>query len=75
VLLDLDSRRELTYVAPMLRSWILSHIGETDLAFASLEQAFAERSCPLGFGVRFPIYDGLRTDPRFGDLLHRMALR
>jgi serine/threonine-protein kinase len=75
VLMDLDSRRESTYVAPMLRSWILSHIGETDLAFASLEQAFAERSCPLGFGVRFPIYDGLRTDPRFGDLLHRMALR
>jgi serine/threonine-protein kinase len=74
VLDDLDRRAPSMYVAPMLRSWILSHIGETDLAFAALEQAFAERSCPLGFGVRFPIYDGLRDDPRFADLLHRMAL-
>jgi serine/threonine protein kinase/Flp pilus assembly protein TadD len=75
VLDDLEQRSTMSYVAPMLRSWIQSHIGETDLAFASLEEALAERSCPLGFGVRFPIYDGLRADPRFADLLRRMALR
>ena len=74
-LADLDRRaRNGTYVAPVLRSWVHLHNGETELAFSSLEEAYTERSCPLGFGVRFPIYDGIRSDPRFGNLLARMNL-
>jgi serine/threonine protein kinase/tetratricopeptide (TPR) repeat protein len=75
VLAELDERSGSAYVAPMLRSWIYSHIGEMDLAFAALEEAYAERSAPLGFGIRFPIYDVMRTDPRFTDILHRMKLQ
>ncbi len=63
-----------TYVAPILRSWIHLHTGERDLAFEALEDAYAERSCALGFGVRFPIYDGIRDDPRFSSLMDRIGL-
>ena len=75
MLTDLRQREDSgAYVAPILRSWIYSHSGEPELAFTCMEQAFAERSCPLGFGVRFPVYDGIRADPRFGNLLARMKL-
>lgn len=75
VLAELDVRAATMYVAPMLRSWIYSHLGKMDLAFAALEEAVAERSAPLGFGIRFPIYDVMRADPRFADVLQRMQLR
>ena len=74
-LADLDARAGTSYVAPMLRSWILAHVGDMDGAFAALEAARAERSAPLGFGIRFPIYDRMREDARFRDLLHRMNLQ
>ena len=75
VLLEFDRRAATTYIAPVLRSWVHAAIGAHDVAFPFLEEAFTERSCLLGFGVRFPIYDALRTDPRFADLLRRMNLR
>ena len=75
ILADLDARASTSYVAPMLRSWILAQIGEMERAFAALEEARTERSAPLGFGIRFPIYDSMRDDARFSELLHRMNLR
>jgi serine/threonine protein kinase/Flp pilus assembly protein TadD len=74
VLTELDARSATAYVAPMLRSWVHSHLGELDRAFACLEEACDERSAPLGFGIRFPIYDVMRSDPRFGVVLRRMRL-
>ncbi|HET6681647.1 MAG TPA: protein kinase [Gemmatimonadaceae bacterium] len=74
-LVDLRRRAQSVYVAPILLSWIHAHSGQVDRAFDCLEEAYAERSCPLGFGVRFPIYDGIRSDPRFERLLQRMDLR
>jgi len=74
VLADVVVRGESAYVSPVLLSWVHSHAGRRDAAFASLEAAFQERSCSLGFGVRFPIYDGIRSDERFADLLERMDL-
>jgi serine/threonine-protein kinase len=74
VLAELDARSASGYVAPMLRSWIHAHLGELDLAFAALDRACAERSAPLGFGIRFPVYDVLRGDERFGAVLRCMQL-
>ena len=74
VLADVGNRGQTAYVSPVMLSWIHSHAGRPDAAFASLEDAYRERSCPLGFGVRFPIYDGIRSDRRFADLLQRMDL-
>lgn len=74
VLADLHARAQSSYVAPVLLAWVHAHCGRTDLAFDYLEQAWTERSGPLGFGMRFSIYDGIRSDPRFNSLLNRMHL-
>ena len=74
VLAELQVRAGSAYVAPMLRSWIHAHLGELDLAFEALDAACAERSAPLCFGIRFPVYDLLRDDARFSAVLRRMEL-
>jgi tetratricopeptide (TPR) repeat protein len=52
-------------------------LGEKDKAFEWLEKAYEERSIALGGeDIRVdPIYDPLRSDPRFADLLRRMNLQ
>lgn len=51
-----------------------ARIGEKELAFKWLEKAFEER---IGFIIYLkvePMFDNLRTDPRFGNLLRRVGL-
>jgi DNA-binding winged helix-turn-helix (wHTH) protein/tetratricopeptide (TPR) repeat protein len=50
-------------------------LGETERAFELLETAYRERSGLLVFLKVEPIFDTLRADPRFEDLLRRMGLR
>ena len=51
-----------------------AQLGETNKAFALMEQAYAKR----GYGVRYlkvdPNLDPLRSDPRFEQLLQRVGL-
>ncbi len=47
-------------------------LGQTDSAFEWLEKAFAERSNWLNYLRVDPIFDPLREDPRFQDLVRRM---
>jgi adenylate cyclase len=49
-------------------------LGETDRAFELLEKAYQERSGLLVFLKVEPIFDSLRSDARFEDLLRRMGL-
>ncbi|HEX9764599.1 MAG TPA: tetratricopeptide repeat protein, partial [Candidatus Acidoferrales bacterium] len=49
-------------------------LGENDRAFDWLERAYQERSCWLPFIKLNPLFDGLRSDPRYGDLLRRLNL-
>jgi eukaryotic-like serine/threonine-protein kinase len=74
IIAELESRSRKDYVAPILFSRIYAHLGETDRAFEYLDKAFAERSCTLAFGIRSPMYDPLRTDPRFGALMTSLGL-
>jgi serine/threonine-protein kinase len=69
---ELRSRAEHEYVSPVCFSWILGELKE-DEAFDWLEKAFEER-VPHLFYRRLPLYDSLRPDPRFKDLLRRMNL-
>jgi DNA-binding winged helix-turn-helix (wHTH) protein/TolB-like protein/tetratricopeptide (TPR) repeat protein len=48
--------------------------GKKDRAIASLERAWERHMFLLPFMNVDPIYDGLRSDPRFLDLLRRMGL-
>jgi serine/threonine-protein kinase len=53
---------------------IYASIGEKDRAFAWLDKAYDERNPLLAYAKVMPYYDNLRTDPRFGALLHRLGL-
>src|SRR6267143_3544086 len=49
-------------------------IGDKDEAFAWLEKAYSQHSNVLTSLKVDPIYDPLRSDPHFQDLLHRVGL-
>jgi eukaryotic-like serine/threonine-protein kinase len=74
VLKDLLERSTRMYVGPVVISWIYCHLGERDSAFEWLEKAYEQRACTLGFGLRAPLYDAIRDDPRFGQLLSKLRL-
>ena len=67
-------RSKRSYVGPTLIAWIYSNLGEPDLAFDWLDKACRERSCTLGLGIRFPLYEKISGDPRFGALLECLGL-
>ena len=49
-------------------------IGDTTTALSWLETAYAEHSQALTYLKIDPVYDPLRSDPRFADLLQRVGL-
>ncbi len=49
-------------------------LGDKDRAFELLDKAYEERSGLLVYLKVEPIFDSLRDDPRFDDLLRRMDL-
>ena len=49
-------------------------LGEKDQAFSWLEKAYADRADGLTFLKLDSIYDPLRADPRFADLVRRIGL-
>ncbi|MDQ3673870.1 MAG: protein kinase, partial [Gemmatimonadota bacterium] len=74
ILSDLVDRSKRSYVAPILMSWIHASLQERDSAFEWLDKAYEERTCTLGLGIGFALYDGIRDDPRFEQLLFKLGL-
>jgi DNA-binding winged helix-turn-helix (wHTH) protein/TolB-like protein/Tfp pilus assembly protein PilF len=62
------------YVQPIGIAWIYTALGDKDQAFVWLDKAFADRSYLLRYVKTEAMYDPLRSDPRFTDLLRRMHL-
>lgn len=48
--------------------------GDTSGAFAALEQAYEQHGSNLPYVGAMPLYDPIRGDPRFQDLMRRMGL-
>jgi serine/threonine protein kinase len=72
----LDQLNEISkekYVPAYHRAIIYAGLGEKDKAFEWLEKGFEERFI-ISIKVD-PVYDPLRSDPRFADLLRRMNLQ
>jgi eukaryotic-like serine/threonine-protein kinase len=70
---DLSTRK---YVPGWFRAVIYVGLEEKDKAFEWLEQSYEERSIGFGSAIKVdPIWDALRSDPRFNDLLRRMNLQ
>jgi hypothetical protein len=54
---------------------IYAGLGENDKAFEFLDKAYSEKFLDLPSVLRADLaLDGLRSDPRFQDILHRTGL-
>ncbi len=70
----LRSRSEREHVPP--RCFALFHVslGEPDRAFEFLEKAYEARDSGLFFLRAMPLYEPLRGDPRFDEMLRRVGI-
>ena len=74
ILNDLKSKARDHQIPPIANAIIYIGLGDKDLAIKWLEKAFDERSSGLRRIKVHPIYDSLRSDPRFIALLKKMNL-
>ena len=73
-LVDNLGKRGNTFVPRSLIASVYGALGEKDKAFGLLEQAFFERDSLLVYLKVDPIFDPLRSDPRFPILIKRIGL-
>ncbi|HMH45731.1 MAG TPA: hypothetical protein VK557_19745, partial [Pyrinomonadaceae bacterium] len=59
------------YVSPTCIALVHSGLGDTDRALVWLEKSYREHSPDLS-SLGEPMFDGLRSDPRFADLVSRV---
>lgn len=71
---ELQRMSEREYVSPFLLAVVLAGLGDDDELFATLNQAYVERSNRLVFLAVQPIFNRLHGDERFVDLLRRIGL-
>jgi hypothetical protein len=64
----------IQYVSPYLMAVIEMGLGNKDQTLKWLNQAYSARSVNLVYLKVEPIFDGLRSDPRFAELLRRIGL-
>ena len=74
VLGQLEERSKRKYVPHFFIALIHIGLGEKDQAFDWLEKAYQERHPHLINLKVQPVYDPLRADPRFADLVRRVGL-
>jgi len=74
ILDDLTRLTELRYIAPYFFAGIYTGLGEGDRAIEYLEKCYEEHSHWLIYLHMDPGMDGLRSHPRFQDLLRRVGL-
>jgi len=74
ILDELDQLSKQKYVSPFPIAVAYTGLRENDRAFEALEKAYAERSWGVGMLEVNPVFDPLRSDPRFSVLLRRVNL-
>ena len=75
ILGELQRQSKTRYVSPYMIGVIWAGLGQKDRAFEFLEKSYDEKSSDMAYfiGADWRL-DGLRSDPRFAELLRRMAL-
>ena len=74
VLVELEQLSKQMYVSPYFMAVVYSGLEEKDQAFHSLEQAYQERHAYMVLLKVEPVFDPLRSDPRFAGLMRRVGL-
>lgn len=72
---SLRAREKNEYISPFEFVNIFNALGKSDLALEYLERAYQERTPRLSGELWDRPFDGLRSDPRFQDLIRRIGLR
>jgi len=73
----LEALRQLqgrAYASPWLVAVIYAQLNDKERAFAWLEKAYEGREHDLVLAGEWPVFDNLRADARFRDLLRRIGL-
>ncbi len=71
---SLEKKRRLEYLRPYILAEDYAALGNNDKAMEWLERAYKERDDWIAWIKVDPNLDGLRSEPRFGDLLRRVGL-
>lgn len=71
----LEELSRMKYVPALYTAFVHAGRGDRDQAFAWFDRALEERSTYLIYLAVEPSLDGLRQDPRYGELLRRIGLR
>jgi serine/threonine protein kinase/tetratricopeptide (TPR) repeat protein len=70
----LEELSKQEYVAPTLMALIYAELGQKNKAFKLLEEAYEKNDNRLIYLKVDPIFDSLRSDPRFTELLKKIGL-
>ena len=69
---QLEALASRTYVRPACMVFVYAGMGKNDQAFHWFERVFAERASSGTVSLKVnPLFDNLRPDPRYADLLRR----
>jgi len=74
ILAELNSLAAREYISPYLSAVVAVGLGKHAEALDLLNKVYDARSVNLIYLTVEPIFDDLRSDPRFQDLLHRVGL-
>ena len=74
ILDQLEAASKERYTPAVSFAAVYAGLGEKDQAFAWLEKAYGERTSRLSYLKVEPLWDPLRSDPRFADLVRRIGL-
>jgi TolB-like protein/Tfp pilus assembly protein PilF len=74
VLAELRRRSERRYVSPLMSGLVQMGLRDHDGAFVSLGHALDNRCPTMIFLASWPIFDAIRSDPRYQGMVSRMGL-
>lgn len=74
ILGEIQVRAKREHVSPLYPAIVHTGLGEKDLAFSELDGAVAERATNVLAIKVAALFDPLRSDPRFPDLIRRVGL-
>jgi len=75
ILGELQDRAKQGYISPHFMAIIYAELGENDRAFEWLNKAIEKRFPPLIYLEVNPVWDNLRADPRYEEVLRRIGLK
>jgi len=73
-LAELQRLAQQQYVPPYHYAWIYTGLGDKDKAIALLQQVYAEHTQHVVDFKTVPMFDSLRSDERFQELVQKVGL-